>query len=145
MKRTVTLIILLAASGFNLAAQQTAQMQSEPSPAVRAGHVITFTIKLDRPPNFNGGSLEFGIAPVSPQSSTAEIRTNTNVEQGQSVLRLGMLIPVTSQTDSWHVTRVVFHTPGKPETPLSFHDIQFKVERAPEPTGPDSAIIEISK
>ena len=144
-KHTAWILLVILSLALTLSAQETAQIIPGKSTSVRAGEEISFSIKLDRAPNFGGGTISFVIGPKDAGSRTPDISTNTAVASDQDKLRLGFLIPVKLPGERWHIKKLAFTIPGSAEKPIAFTDVEFQVLEAKKLIAPEAATVEIAK
>lgn len=114
--------LLLAPVLLGFGAPQDSTLPSESSIAgvpefIKAGEVLQFTIKLDRAPNFDGGSIQYSVGDSS---------TGFPVNAGQSEIHISWRIPATAPRGKWTIHISGFFT-GMGHIPLKSADVSFEV------------------
>jgi hypothetical protein len=119
------------------AAQETAT--SEVPPFVSPGEFLNFTIRLDKAPNFDGGSIQFNV--VGPNGTN--IQRGVPVASGQTQCPAGIRIPEAAPPGQWHLHIISFFT-GIEQRPLKSTDVVFEVTSERALTFPSSAEITVN-
>jgi hypothetical protein len=113
-------------SYFPVASQQTettAAIADTPTDIVKAGEVISFTITVDRPPNFKGANLFYLIR--DPNGS--RILSGFQLEPMKRVYRLDFTVPAAATGGTWTLSELKFY-PGFGDTiPVKFKPVTFRV------------------
>lgn len=101
----------------------TLAVATNPSDIVKAGEKVSFTITLDRAPNFKGGALLYWI--IAPNKTT--IQSAIDLELGRRVYKLDFYVPVAASGGTWTLSELKF-SPGFGELiPLKFKPVSFQV------------------
>lgn len=107
---------------------------------VAAGEDFDFTVKLDRAPNFEGGSLSVAFSP--PDGRTA-ISTGAATKAGQSVYDLKLRVPVAASSGIWRLASLQFWNTVA-WVNLPHQDVSFRVIAKPGVVYPTSAEITVN-
>jgi hypothetical protein len=106
---------------------------------IKAGELLRFTIKLDKAPNFDGGTVQFTL--VGPDIS---IQTSTTpLSAGQSECSANIQIPAAATGGKWHLRIDGFYT-GTKRIPLKSGDMNFEVIAKENLVFPSSAEVRIN-
>jgi hypothetical protein len=146
--RLPKLILLAAVAAMASAshARQAADLKADQSSSIEAGTTITFTVRLDRPPNIETGGVTIRVAPVESYPNAPNPASGGGAINAEKTLyKVPVQIPVTARSGAWHVTGLSIGVPQEPDKQLKFNDVVFRVREREHVILPDSGSIEISK
>jgi hypothetical protein len=113
-------------SCFPVTSQQTettAASADTPTDIVKAGEVISFTITVDRPPNFNGANLFYIIR--DPNGS--RMQSGIQLEPMKRVYRLDIKVPPAATGGTWSLSELNFYSGSGVPIPVKFKPVTFRV------------------
>jgi hypothetical protein len=121
---SIACIILV--SSFPVTSQQsetTAATAFAPMDIVKAGGVISFTITIDRAPNFKGANLMYWIR--NPNGTS--IQSSVELEPMKRVYRLDFTVPVAAIGGTWSLSELRFYAGTGDAIPVQFKPVTFRV------------------
>jgi hypothetical protein len=131
-------VLLTCAAGF---AQESAQMGSVGE--VRAGEIISFTITLDKAPDFENPAILVVAGPE--KGGQPGVQNTALARESKSEYRASLRIPPTADEGVWTVKQVRLFVPAGGTVPLTINPIQFTVRKAGDVELPSSATVALAK
>lgn len=136
--------LVVLALGFSTSLARSHQpAEAATTKTVRAGQTVTFTITLDKAPNFVGAQLAMRIGPKDRSPEVLARVGTATANEGETEFPISIAIPLGGPVGVWNVENLTFILPDREARPLKFNAIEFTVLPRRDPILPSGATLQV--